>query len=341
MIISDALSVLRDDLGAPLPLDRGSSGLLADVADVPLCDRVGGDGVTALDPARVQAVLCDVDGNLLPSEEPVFVASADVANRFLAEHGVHRRYTAEQLRLATTGMDFRSTALARAWRLPVDAAVLDGWVEREEAELTAHLRTVLRPDPAVLDPLTRLAGSYEVAAVSSSADARTTACFEVTGLAGFFPPQRRFSAEDSLPRPTGEPDPAIYRHALAQMGLDPEEAVAVEDSVPGATSAVAAGIPTIGNLQFTPPGEREDRRRALTGIGVAAVVADWDEVVDVLLDPGRSTAREPAPAQGRAGRARRPLERARGTRGRAPVEAVGSGRQVGARHRGPFERRER
>jgi hypothetical protein len=31
------------------------------------------------------ALLCDADGNLFPSEEPAFVASAEVTNRFLAE----------------------------------------------------------------------------------------------------------------------------------------------------------------------------------------------------------------------------------------------------------------
>ncbi len=34
--------------------------------------------------ARLEALLCDADGNLFPSEEPAFVATADVTNRFLA-----------------------------------------------------------------------------------------------------------------------------------------------------------------------------------------------------------------------------------------------------------------
>jgi hypothetical protein len=66
----------------------------------------------------VTTVLCDADGNLFPSEEPAFVASAEVTNAFLAALGVASRFTADQLRLATTGKSFRTTA--------VDLAVAHG-----------------------------------------------------------------------------------------------------------------------------------------------------------------------------------------------------------------------
>jgi beta-phosphoglucomutase-like phosphatase (HAD superfamily) len=233
----------------------------------------------------VRVVLCDADGNLFPSEEPAFVASAEVTSRFLAEHGVQRHYEAEELRLATTGMNFRSTvvALAREHGLPeLSPEVLEHWVDTEKRAVTAYLRTALQPDPDVLGPLTTLAEHHALAAVSSSADARIAACFEVTGMAGFFPADRRFSAEDSLPVPTSKPDPAIYQHALRALGFAPEQAVAVEDSIAGATSAVAAGIPTLGNLQFVQPAERDERRRLLTDAGVLTLVDSWAEVVDLL-----------------------------------------------------------
>ena len=234
----------------------------------------------------VRVVLCDADGNLFPSEEPAFVASAEVTSRFLAEHGVQRRYEAEELRLATTGMNFRSTvvALAREHGLPeLSADVLEHWVQTEKEAVTAYLRTALQPDPDVLGPLTALAEHHGLAAVSSSADARIAACFEVTGMARFFPAELRFSAEDSLPRPTSKPDPAIYQHALHTLGVEPEQAVAVEDSVAGATSAVAAGIPTLGNLQFVQPAEREERHALLTQAGVRTVVTSWAEVLDLVV----------------------------------------------------------
>jgi beta-phosphoglucomutase-like phosphatase (HAD superfamily) len=234
-----------------------------------------------LRPLRV--LLCDADGNLFPSEEPAFVASAAVTSTILAEHGVRRTYDPEELRLATTGMNFRTTISALAAEHGIEVAdQLDGWVQQEKEAVTAHLRTALHPDPEVLEPLTELARHYEVAAVSSSADVRITASFEVTGMAQFFPPERRFSAEDSLPRPTSKPDPAIYLHALAELGFSAAEGLAVEDSVAGATSAVAAGLPTIGNLQFVQAPERAARQAALEALGVLTVVTSWAEIVDLL-----------------------------------------------------------
>jgi len=234
---------------------------------------------------EVRFVLCDADGNLFPSEEPAFVASSQVINRFLAEHGVDRRYGAEELRLAATGMSYRLVlaTLAREHGLPaIGPEVLEHWVELEKDAVTAHLRQELHPDPDVLGPLAALAEHHGLAAVSSSADARIAASFEVTGMAGWFPPARRFSAEDSLAVPTSKPDPAIYAFALHALGLTPEQAVAVEDSGTGATAAVAAGIPTIGNLQFVQLAEREDRRRLLNDVGVVTVVETWAEIVDLL-----------------------------------------------------------
>jgi beta-phosphoglucomutase-like phosphatase (HAD superfamily) len=152
--------------------------------------------------------------------------------------------------------------------------------------VTAHLRTALAPDPEVIDALTRLSGRFALAAVSSSAEARLEACFRATGLAGFFPPARRFSAEDSLPRPTSKPDPAIYRHALARMGVDAGRALAIEDAAPGVEAAVGAGCPTIGHLAFVPPPERPGRQEALAAAGAAAVTTSWRELADVLLGGG-------------------------------------------------------
>ncbi|WP_205697639.1 HAD family phosphatase [Conexibacter sp. SYSU D00693] len=238
---------------------------------------------------ETRALLLDADGNLFPSEEPAFVASTEVTNRFLEAHGVQRRYEPEELRLATTGKNFRTTAvdlLAEAGMADrLSAEALERWVAEERRAVSIYLGEVLRPDPAVLEPLTRLAAGHTLAAVSSSATPRLAACFAATGLDELLPPEVRFSAEDSLPVPTSKPDPAVYLHALERLGLDAAQALAVEDSVPGAQSAVAAGIPTIGNLCFVQLPERDERRVALLEAGVATVVTSWDEVEDAVASP--------------------------------------------------------
>jgi beta-phosphoglucomutase-like phosphatase (HAD superfamily) len=280
-------------------------------------------GFREINRGGVVALLCDADGNLFPSEEPAFVASAAVTNRFLEAFGVDRRYTPEELRLATTGKNFRSTAmeLAVACGIPLGpglparyvgvppasagdpsrsevltARELDRWVAEEQREVTAYLAGVLQPDPEVIGPLTALAMRYLLAAVSSSATARLDACFVATRLAALFPEDRRFSAEDSLPEPTSKPDPAIYRFAGARLEIGDERALAVEDSVPGARSAVAAGFPTIGNVRFVPEAERPARIAELAAAGVVAVVSSWHELAELLSPSARDgTTASPIP----------------------------------------------
>lgn len=243
----------------------------------------------SLDPTGIRAVLLDVDGTLVPSEEPAFDASATVTQDFAAAYGLQGDFTAEGLRRGGTGKNFRSTAtdLLRAAGIEPDAA-LESWVEREKDEVTKHLASVLVPDPDVSAGLEALDGRYALAAVSSSASVRVATCLEAAGVDGLIAPEARFSAEDSLPVPTSKPDPAVYRAALEALGVAPHEAVAVEDAVAGVQSAVGAGITTVGVLHFVGPDEQDARREALLGAGAAVVVDTWPEVVEALLPDGHT-----------------------------------------------------
>ena len=236
----------------------------------------------SVDPTATRAaILCDADGCLFPSEEPAFEASARVTNRLLRSLGCPQRYTAERLRRTTTGRNFRSTAatLARAHaNRALSGWELEGWVDDERREVTRYLRRALHPDREVREPLWEIGRTHQLAVVSSSAISRIDACLEATGMADLFAPELRFSAEDSLPIPTSKPDPGVYTFTLRALGVPPEGAIAVEDSVPGVTSAVAAGIRTCGNIHFVPPREREARRMELAQAGAAAVFASWADL---------------------------------------------------------------
>jgi beta-phosphoglucomutase-like phosphatase (HAD superfamily) len=233
--------------------------------------------------AQVQMLLCDADGNLFPSEEPAFDASVEVTNAFLAEIGSDRRFTAAELRLAATGMNFRTTALRLAAEAGVPEVDVEPWVAEEKRAVSAHLAATLRPHPETRGALTDLSTQLTLAAVSSSALSRLAGCFTATDLDELIPPDRRFSAEDSLATPTSKPHPAVYLHACTELGIAPEAGLAVEDSVPGVLSAVAAGCPTVGNLLFVPPAEREQRAADLRDAGALAVVFCWRELADLLM----------------------------------------------------------
>ncbi len=230
------------------------------------------------------ALLCDADGCLFPSEEPAFAASTEVTNALLADLGVPRRFTAEELQTYAVGKNFRATAmdLATAYGVALDPAELERRVRAEQQAVIAHLARVLRPDPTVIEPLSRLREQFALAVVSSSALARLATCFTATGLDELFPPAVRFSAEDSLPVPTSKPDPAVYALAGRQLGVTRREGLAVEDTVTGVRSARAAGFATIGNLTFVPEPARPQRAAVLEQAGVIALVESWGELEHLL-----------------------------------------------------------
>lgn len=237
-----------------------------------------------LEPEAYDVLLCDADGNLFASEEPAFDASTAVTNSLLAELGIEREFTPDELRRRAVGRNFRSTTqelLAEAGRR-LDRDDLEEWVLEERRAVVAHLGAVLRPDAAVTAPLRELARQFRLAVVSSSAHVRLDACFEAAGLDELFPDPVRFSAEDSLPVPTSKPDPAIYTLAGETLGIEPAAGLAIEDAEVGVRSAVAAGFTTVGNLQFVPADERERRIEQLREAGVAAIVSSWSDIAMLL-----------------------------------------------------------
>ncbi|UXA05959.1 HAD family hydrolase [Mycobacterium sp. SMC-2] len=266
--------------------------------------------VRAFDHAPITTLLCDADDNLFGSERPAFDASAEVTSRFLARFGVTAPLSSEELRRRAVGKNFRTTALDLAVQceVPLDEALargrpaavvasagdvasgnalcsdeLERWVRDERERVTAHLAVTLTPDPQVLEPLRDLAARYALAAVSSSATKRLRACFAATGLGSLIPEAVTFSAEDSLPVPTSKPDPAVYLHTGQALGVAAEQGLAIEDSVAGVRSAVAAGYAAVGNLMFVSPDERDCRRGELIDAGAVAITDSWRALADVLL----------------------------------------------------------
>ncbi len=244
-----------------------------------------------IDPAAVRVVLCDADGNLFPSEEPAFDASATVVNRMLADFDVQVGFTGDELRRTATGRNFQSIVvdLARARGIEIPADVLDTWVREEVSVVSRYLGQVLRPDPDVLAALRRLDERFELTVVSSSALSRLAVCFTATSLDELFPVDLRFSAQDSLDRPTSKPDPAVYRHAGDVLGIRDEQGLAIEDAAAGVLSARAAGFEVVGNVVYVAPAERPQRVEELAAAGAAVVVERWDELVDLMAGvPGRA-----------------------------------------------------
>jgi beta-phosphoglucomutase-like phosphatase (HAD superfamily) len=83
--------------------------------------------------------------------------------------------------------------------------------------------------------------------------------------------------------PASKPDPAVYLRAGRVLGIDAEQGLAIEDSVAGVTSAVAAGYLTVGNLMFVPADEQRCRSEELIDAGAVAITDSWRALADVLM----------------------------------------------------------
>lgn len=234
---------------------------------------------------QITTLLFDCDNTLVLSEELAFEACAELANEILAAHGIAHRYTGPQLLSDFVGQNFRGMmmSLQKKFGYEMDAAELNTYVLREEDQVIAKLKAALKPCVGVDAQLEALAQAYKykLAVVSSSALRRVKASVEKVGQDKYFG-NDVFSAATSLPTPTSKPDPAIYLHAMRELGVKPEECLAVEDSKSGATSAVRAGIRTLGYVGSYEPEVHEKMTKVLLDVGVKFVMNDWSEFLELL-----------------------------------------------------------
>lgn len=234
----------------------------------------------------IDTLLFDCDNTLVLSEHLAFEGCAELVNSLIKAHALPLEpFTGPTLQQKYVGQNFRGmlSSLASEYSLPITQEELEVYVKKEEEVVIAKLQAALEPCEGVkpvLDDLER-SGKYTLAVVSSSALRRVNVSLEKTGLAGYFG-DRVYSAATSMPEPSSKPDPAIYIFALAKLGKNADTAVAVEDSKSGTTSAVRAGIRTIGYLGAYPPEEREDMGRVLKEAGAVVNINHWDEFKDAL-----------------------------------------------------------
>jgi len=125
----------------------------------------------------------------------------------------------------------------------------------------------------VLDKLAASGMPYCLA--SSGTHERIAVSLRVTGLAGHFAPGRIFSAQDVG---RGKPEPDLFLHAAAALGVAPGRCAVVEDSPLGVQAALAAGMTVYGYTALTPA-------EALVGAGAAATTlfATMSELPGLLL----------------------------------------------------------
>ena len=124
--------------------------------------------------------------------------------------------------------------------------------------------------PGVLQALSDI--WLPMAVASNSSHARVPAALKQTGLSALF--GERIHTPDIVGHP--KPHPAVYLAAAASFGVAPGNCIAIEDSVTGATAAVAAGMCVLG---FTGGGHvSAGQEKRLIAAGVHATFDDMRQL---------------------------------------------------------------
>ena len=138
--------------------------------------------------------------------------------------------------------------------------------------MSAHLEKYgLELKKGAKELLTYLNQSKIPAAVATATDyERAEKYLKETGIFGYF---------DKIICATmvkvGKPKPDIYIYAASELGLEPSECAALEDSPNGVKSAAAAGCTTIMVPDLTEPDEELSRI-------IAAKAGSLNEVIDII-----------------------------------------------------------
>lgn len=180
-----------------------------------------------------RAFLFDLDGTLSDTDALHSPAWLNLLKR----HGVEA--DEEFYRNRISG---RSNAVIVRELLPdLTENEVQGVIDAKESDFR-DLATDLEPLPGLVDFME--AGrkrNMKVALVTNAPSANVPIVLAALGIKRYFD---EVVLADEVG--AGKPDPAPYAAALQRFGLDPEEAVAFEDSASGIASATGAGIPTVG-----------------------------------------------------------------------------------------------
>jgi HAD superfamily hydrolase (TIGR01509 family) len=180
------------------------------------------------DPARFDAVLLDMDGTLVDTEGAWFEAEKVVAARYGVE-------LPEAARAPLHGLDAHGLMDALEGRYGLRAPRERFLQELGEAVADALQATPARPGAVEL--VRGLAGRGQPrAVVSNSPHVAIDATLAPHPFDAWLPV--RVSVDDVE---HGKPSPDPYLAAADRLGVSPQRCLAIEDSLPGARAAVAAG----------------------------------------------------------------------------------------------------
>lgn len=184
---------------------------------------------------RPHHVIFDCDGVLVDSEP---IANACLAEALAGEGLV---LDVAEVRRRYVGLSMASVvaAVESELRRPLP----EGWLDTLQTETFRQLREHVKPVPHVKAAVEAIvAKGVRVSVASSGSQRKMAVTLGTTGLLGLF--NARLLSADQVTR--GKPHPDLFLAAARLAGIVPQNTVVIEDSVPGAQAAAAAGMAAFG-----------------------------------------------------------------------------------------------
>lgn len=186
---------------------------------------------------KVKCIIFDCDGTLVDSEP--------LTNKVIAEMA------------GELGIDMTWEEATRLWGgKTIDAVVYgmremsgkdlpEDWIPRLVEKVSDAYKLDLVPMDGISEVLDSL--KIETCVASNGRPGHVESSLKLTGLYKYFEGRVYTASEVSNPKPA----PDLFLYAVEKMGFSKEECVVIEDSIPGVTASVRAGIRVLGLVKMS------------------------------------------------------------------------------------------
>ena len=187
----------------------------------------------------IKAVVFDMDGVIIDSEPNHYRAICEAIGE-----GMTLSYDDFLSRFAGRDERFAMGEMAKELGIEYDDELFQEWSNRKAEAYAQFVSENAEPMPGAVDFVTTVARAFPVGLATGSRRSDVTTALRVLAGGRLEDVFQTIVTSEDVPQP--KPHPATYLKAVENLGFQPNECVAFEDSPNGILSAKGAGLRVVG-----------------------------------------------------------------------------------------------